>query len=380
MLDRVVAYTHIEPQHFGADSLPEGWFHTGSHNVADGTLRWDKLEYRAPKLTPGTVSPFTATIASKAARLTVTVSLPRLLYGDNWHVLSEADLAAACAVVDDYLRDCLGAHAQDVPPFSTWIVRSAEYPHDIDLASSGAVERWIRALTGTAIRGIRVNGSLPKPYLNRHGAQTGLVWGSPKSLRTVKVYDKTRQTEDEHCPPGLLRIETKVQNAAEWDKYLPREARREKRRMTVMAAGSVAVAAQVMSATHDALRLDTMRNAGVRNPFPALTKYWTQPQARTLAGFHAFAVLHGERDARAAFPSSYHKHLRRLSEAGFKLVLTEAGQTVEELADLPAIPRPTLAYLTSRTTFPRSREIVALSSWAQSTPPTPLTKALEDAS
>jgi hypothetical protein len=361
MLDRVVAATSIHLPFEWWKDLPRGWRFSGSVGVSEKTELWGKFEYLTPRHALDRERSFAVRIIPKSSEIVVLVTLPRLLWGDNWHVLAEADVALACAHVDERLRQCLGVVASGLPPFAEWPVRAAEYPHDVDFQSHGAVQRWIGALSGMARKGMRVNDGLPRPHLDRHGWQTGLAWGGRKSQRTIKVYDKARQCGDDRCPPELLRIETKIQDREAWDSYLPSAMRTGERRMTVAEAGTVRVAAMVLESTHDKLRLDMMQQAGERNPFAVLVRHHRRKSAaRTLAGFHAFAILHGERAGREVYgPRMVRKHRGGLAEAGIPLALADESSPLEAVIDLPAIPRPTAALLAERPTFAEMDSLVA---------------------
>ena len=347
MLDQVVASTPIEGEHFSPEALRDGpgrWQIGRGIASETGVVLWGTSKHMATAI--GSPAPLVVTIDHRRERLTVQATLPRLLCGDNWHALAESDVPQACLLVDAYLAQCLGGLAHGLSPFASWSVREAEYPHDVRLGSPGAVERWLRFLGGRPMKGPY---GLPVPYrLRAREDVSGVAWGTRKTRRKVNVYDKARQARDGMCPTDLLRIETRVQGAEAWARLLTPTARATVRRMTVGVAGTLRVAAQVMGKTYADLRLGQVGEEGVGNPFTVLARHYGESKGRTLAGFHAYLALHGERDARQTYGRMFTRHRADLAAAGIAITLPGDGMATMAMGELPPIPCPTEDFLAAR--------------------------------
>ena len=353
MLDHVKATTPIDTARFTPDALAatgRAWQHMRTTATETGLVQRHKATYSSTDDAPKQPHRLTATVNFKQMHLAVEVTLPRMLYGDNWHTLAEADIPVACEQVDDHLVQCLGALATDLPPFSTWAIREAEYPHDIVMPTPGDVERWLTILSTRPLKGAHKYNAMPRPYPTADGGYSGLKWGRQTSERSITAYDKSRQSADPQCPQSLLRLETCVRGQA-WSKLLSPEACAAGQVMTVAEAGTIRVAAQVLTKTYDDLSLANVASLNTPNPFLHLKQYYGEQQARTLAGFYAFVLTFGQEDARNVYGRMFTGHRNKLVQAGLGLPSTAMMPTTALPANLPPIPRPTAAYLAQRPVF-----------------------------
>ena len=360
MIDKVTASIAVDPGRFTPDALAATgvpWHLKRTVNAATGEVGQMVSTHSPGRANPETPGPIFVTVDHRRGRVRVEVTLPRQVSDGNWRALAVSDVPVACARVDAQLRRCFGALAAEFPGFADWPVRTAEYPHDVQLGSREAVERLLRALDGQRIPRVHKNGGIPIPYKGERGTQTGLTWQG--SARKTTVYDKATQCRDPRCPDDLLRIETRVETAKEWRRLQTPEDHAAGARMTVAEAGTVRVAALVLERTYDDLGLGRDLADGVADPFPILAACYGQQRARTLAGFHDRRTLHGDRAARAAYGAAmYGRHMRDLAEAGIALGLSDAAGTPGARGPLPPIPRPDAAFLARRTPIvaPRAGE------------------------
>lgn len=348
MLDAVTASTTL-PQaaftHNAFVSMP-GWY-TKRVTKADTGEVYE--EYRHLSTEPSSSMPRRFIIAVSPSRRTLTVqtNLVRLLVGCNWEVLAASDVAPACEVVDRYLRRCLGSVADGLRPFGDWPVTKAEYPHDVRVGSSDALERWLRALDGHPLRQVRRNGGVPLPYQDSRQKRCGLAWRG-KNFQAV-LYDKRKECSDPDCPSDLLRIETRIMKRVYWERFQSSGVYEKGTTMTVARAASLDVASAVMLATYDSLGFEQLSQDGVADPVEALLRHHPLAQARTLAGFHAFTMIRGECASRSLFGDTmFVRHRRALQNAGVAISWGDTHSNADTLSNLPPIPRPTIDYLSRR--------------------------------
>jgi hypothetical protein len=241
--------------------------------------------------------------------LTVEASLPKVVYGNNFQLLS--DPTAAIARLDEFIRDYV-RHVKDTT-FSFPYVR-VDYCHNFNVGREN-IPHYIKAFSKLTL--------FRKKTL--HNDEETISWQS--NGRMIRAYNKEKELYASKCPEyesarGFLRVEVEIRRRSQvLNRFLNRQG---KTSLALRDALDPDVACEMLKRHVERLRLDVP----ITSPEKALailTRHLKGPRATQLYGFYQIINSYGIAKARQTLSSSTYYHLRKqLIDVGLWLACPEA--------------------------------------------------------
>lgn len=241
--------------------------------------------------------------------LTVEASLPKIVHGNNFQLLSDPTRALQC--LDKFIQDYVQGVEGTVSAFP---YSRVDYCHNFQVGPEN-IARYIKAFSRLS----------PLPKKTLHNDEETISWRS--NGRMIRAYNKEKELQASRNPEyesakGILRVEVEIKRRSQvLNRFLKRRGRTS---FLLSDAVDPDVAYQMLKRHIKRLRLDVP----ITSPEKALailTHHFKGPRATQLYGFYRIINDHGIGKAkRNHSPSTYYHFRKQLIDVGLWLACPEA--------------------------------------------------------